>query len=35
MIPCYLFILSYALKGHKLRPRGFKPAEIEPGGAGA
>ena len=30
MIPCYLFILFYALKGHKLRPRGFKPAEIGP-----
>ena len=35
MIPCYLFILFYALKGHKLRPRGFKPAGVEPGGAGA
>ena len=23
MIPCYLFILFYALKGHKLRPRDF------------
>ena len=35
MIPCYLFILFYAVKGHKLRPRGFKPAGVEPGGAGA
>lgn len=35
MIPCYLFILFYAVKGHKLRPRDFKPAGVEPGGAGA
>ena len=35
MIPCYLFILFYALKGHKLRPAGFKPAGAEPTGAGA